>query len=191
MAPQFATVAAWLATSGSQARMGENEGTEMTICGLAVQWGNAPQWVAVLIAVGALVTAIVSISTQKKIARKRAATDFFLKTEMDRETLESNKKYTDAVEKLKMIVTDSGEMQNSFANSNEYWAIRDYLNLHELMSVGLLNGVFDNTVCYDFWSGELVQAYEDTLPLIKYVQKQKNGENAYSELTKIAKRWQD
>jgi len=171
--------------------MGENEGTEMTICGLAVQWGNAPQWVAVLIAVGALVTAIVSISTQKKIARKRAATDFFLKTEMDRETLESNKKYTDAVEKLKMIVTDSGEMQNSFANSNEYWAIRDYLNLHELMSVGLLNGVFDNTVCYDFWSGELVQAYEDTLPLIKYVQKQKNGENAYSELTKIAKRWQD
>ena len=163
----------------------------MTICGLAVQWGNAPQWVAVLIAVGALVTAIVSINTQKKIARKRAATDFFLKTEMDRETLESHKNFTEAVDELKMIVTSSGEMQSVFANTKEYWAIRDYLNLHELMAVGLLKGVFDNDVCFDFWSGELVQAYEDTLPLINYVQKQKNGQNAYSELAKIAKRWQE
>jgi hypothetical protein len=163
----------------------------MTICGLAVQWGNAPQWVAVLIAVGALLTAIVSISTQKKIARKRAATDFFLKTEMDRETLDSHKRFTEAVDGLKMIVTDKGEMQSVFANTKEYWAIRDYLNLHELMAVGLLNGVFDNDVCFDFWSGELVRAYEDTLPLIKYVQKQKHGENMYAELTKIAKRWRD
>src|SRR6266566_3558635 len=161
----------------------------MTICGLAVQWGNAPQWVAVLIAVGALVTAIVSINTQKKIARKRAATDFFLKTEMDRETLESHKRFTEAIDSLKMIVTDKGEMQNSFANSEGYWAIRDYLNLHELMAVGLLNGIFDDDVCFDFWSGELVRAYEDSLPLLKYVQKQKHGENMYAELTKIAKRW--
>jgi hypothetical protein len=162
----------------------------MTIFGYAVDFGSAPQWATVLIAAGALVTAIVSIGTQKKIARKRAATDFFLKTEMDRETLESHKRFTEAIDGLKMIVTDKGEMQSSFANTKSYWAIRDHLNLHELMAVGLLNGIFDDDVCFDFWSGELVRAYEDTLPLIKYVQNQKHGENMYAELTKIAKRWQ-
>jgi len=93
------------------------------------------------------------------------------------------------IERLRLVVTDKGEMQNSFANSDKYWEIRDYLNLHELVAVGLLNGVFDEDVCFDFWSGELVLAYEDALPLIKYVQKQKRGENMYSELAKIAKRW--
>jgi hypothetical protein len=44
-------------------------------------------------------------------------------------------------------------MQNSFANTGDYWAIRNYLNLHELLSVGVLKKVFDKEVCYDFWSG--------------------------------------
>jgi hypothetical protein len=128
------------ATSGGQARIGEKRGRGMTIFGHVVDLGSAPQWVTVLIAAGALATAIISISTQKKIARKRAATDFFLKTEMDRETLESHKRYTEAIDSLKMIVTDKGEMQSSFANGKGYWAIRDYLNLHELMAVGWQSG---------------------------------------------------
>jgi hypothetical protein len=155
----------------------------------APDWGTVPQWCTVIIALGALITAIVSIRSQREIARKRAATDFFLKTEMDPATLHARKKYYDAVPKLKMIVTDKGEMHISFANSDEYWAIRDYLNLHELVSVGLLKGVFDEEVCFDFWSGELVLAYEEALPLIKYVQNQKHGKNMYAEMAKVAKRW--
>jgi hypothetical protein len=135
-----------------------------------IGWGTAPQWLTALIAGGALIAAAVSIKSQRDIARKRAATDFFIKTEMDRDTLESHARYTDAIAKLKMIVTASGEMQNSFAGSDEYWAIRDYLNLHELMAVGILKKVFDDEVCHDFWAGELHRAYQDAMPLIKYVQ---------------------
>jgi hypothetical protein len=161
----------------------------MTICGQAVDFGSVPQWVTVLIAAGALITAIISISAQKKTARKRAATDFFLKTEMDREILESHKRFTKAVDNLKMVVTSTGEVKSHFIHTSDYWSIRDYLNLHELMAVGILKGVFDDDVCFDFWSGELVRAYEDTLPLIEHVQEQKHGENMYAELTKVAKRW--
>lgn len=152
-------------------------------------WGTVPQWLTAFIAGGALIAAAVSIKSQREIARKRAATDFFLKTEMDREALDSHKRYTAAVDKLKAVVTASGEMQGSFASSDDYWAIRDYLNFHELMAVGLLNGVFDNDVCFDFWSGELRRAFENTLPLIKYVQSRPHSENTYVELTKVAKRW--
>jgi hypothetical protein len=152
-------------------------------------WGTVPQWGTVLIAVSALIVAMVSIRSQREIARKRAATDFFLKTEMDTATLQSHKDYLDAIDKLKMIVTDKGEMQNSFANTNEYWAIRNYLNLHELVAVGLLNGVFDEGVCYDFWSGELVLAYMNARPVIKYVQGLKYSKNVYAEMEKVAERW--
>jgi hypothetical protein len=161
----------------------------MTIGSQVIDVGSLPQWATFAIAVCALVTAIVSISTQKKIARKRAAIDYFLKTEMDGETKKSHEEFKKAIDPLKMIVTDKGEMQNSFANTEEYWAIRNYLNLHELLAVGVLKAVFDEEVCFDFWSGELVLAYEDTLPLIRYVQRQKHGENVYAELAKVAKRW--
>jgi hypothetical protein len=56
-------------------------------------WGTVPQWLTAGIAGGALIAAIISIRNQREIARKRAATDFFLKTEMDRDALESHKRY--------------------------------------------------------------------------------------------------
>jgi hypothetical protein len=154
-------------------------------------WGTVPQWLTAGIAAGALIAAVISIGSQREIARKRAATDFFIKTEMDRDTLESHKRYTDAIAKMKMVVTASGEMENSFAGSDEYWAIRDYLNLHELMAVGILKKVFDDRVCHDFWAGELHRAYEDAMPLINYVQSQPRSKGTYSELIKVAKDWED
>ncbi len=63
-----------------------------------------------------------------------------------------------------------GKMDPKFADTPSYFNIRDYLNLHELMSVGLEKDVFDDDVCFFFWSGELKRAYESTRPLIEYVQ---------------------
>src|SRR6201999_4321920 len=103
-----------------------------------IDWGTVPQWLTALIAGGALIAASVSIGSQREIARKRAATDFFLKTEMDHETLESHKRYTKALAKLASSLNSNGEMPNSFEGTDDYWAIRDYLNLHELMAVGIL-----------------------------------------------------
>jgi hypothetical protein len=67
-------------------------------------WETVPQWLIALIAGGALFAAVVSIGSQREIARKRAAMDFFAKTEMDRDTLTSHKKFTDAVGKLEQEI---------------------------------------------------------------------------------------
>ncbi len=121
----------------------------------------------------------------------RAATDFFLKTEMDHENLESHKSYTSALAKLASVVGTNGEMPSSFAGSDEYWAIRDYLNLHELMAVGILKNVFDDHVCHDFWAGELQRAYQGAMPLINYVQSQPGQKGTYTEMIKVARDWED
>jgi hypothetical protein len=157
----------------------------------AAGWGTVPQWLTAFIAGGALIAAAVSIKSQREIARKRAATDFFLKTEMDHETLESHKRYTAALEKLAAGVGSDGQMQSSFVGSDEYWAIRDYLNLHELMAVGILKNVFDDHVCHDFWAGEMRRAYHGAMPLIKYVQGQPGQSGTYTEMIKVAEDWED
>jgi Domain of unknown function (DUF4760) len=159
--------------------------------GKMIDWGTVPQWLTGFIAGGALIAAAVSITSQREIARKRAATDFFLKTEMDHETLESHKEYIAALEKLASAVEPNGLMQASFDKSDEYWEIRDYLNLHELMAVGIRRDVFDDRVCRDFWEGEMRRAYRDAMPLIKFVQAQPGQSGTYIEMVRVAEDWED
>jgi hypothetical protein len=151
-------------------------------------YGTAPQWVTAAVALGALYAAYQSIKNQQEIARKRAAMDFFIKTEMDRSTLEAHKSFTAAVGALQAHL-EKGRELSEFANTDSYWAIRDYLNLHELMGVGINQGVFDDNVCFDFWSGELEKAYNQTRPLIEYIQRLPDWKNSYIELEKVNNRW--
>jgi hypothetical protein len=153
-----------------------------------VDFGSVPQWITATVAVGALVAAIASINSQRKIARKRAATDFFVKTEMDREMLASHKKYLAAVDELKSFL-DDGKTFEDFAETDEYIDMRDYMSIHELVAVGILNEVFDDKVCHDFWSGELKRAYADTSSLLKYIQSLPDEKESYSEFVKLAKQW--
>jgi Domain of unknown function (DUF4760) len=174
--------AAWLFVGLPLLYLPSHEGGNMI-------WGTVPQWLTALIAGGALIAATVSISSQREIARKRAAMDFFAKTEMDRDTLTSHKKFTDAVAKLDTHVK-AGNPCSGFVSTLEYWDIRDYLNLHELMAVGVRNDVFDDQVCFNFWSRELGDAYRRTKPLIEHIQtKEADEQETYTELVRLAKLW--
>jgi Domain of unknown function (DUF4760) len=150
--------------------------------------GSVPQWLTAAIAVGALIAACVSIGSQREIARKRAAVDFFTKTEMDRETLQANEKFNKAVKSLKVFL-DEGKSLVKFVDTQEYWDIRGYLNLHELMAVGINKRVLDVDLCYDFWSGELLRAYADTKVLIEHIQAQAGDRFTYCEMIEVAERW--
>jgi hypothetical protein len=55
-----------------------------------MDWGTLPQWLTAGVAFAALVVALKSIQAQREIARKRAAIDFFAKTEMDKHTLDQH-----------------------------------------------------------------------------------------------------
>jgi hypothetical protein len=150
--------------------------------------GSSPQWVTALIAGGALWVGYQSIQSQREVARKRAAMDFFTKTEMDKDTLAAHQKFTAAVEAMRSLPRDA---LDQFIQTDHYWDIRSYLNLHELMAVGIKRDVFDDNVCYDFWSGELERAYADTHILIEYIQIRLGERDTYIELVKVAKRWME
>ena len=94
----------------------------------------APLVTASVAALAPLV-AVVSISVQKGIARKRAAIDFFLKTEMDNEVFNDYAKSRSVFVALK-----PGKPMEVFCSSDDYSLVSKYLNLHELMAVGNSQG---------------------------------------------------
>lgn len=136
------------------------------------------------IALCALLAAGISISTQKAVARKRAAIDMFLKTEMDKEMLAAYAGYTAALRKLKEAIS----MEN-FSGTPEYQSIRTYLDVNELMSIGINQKVFDQRVCYGFWCTILTTACRDAAKVIDHARNQPNGEQTYDHLLLVNARW--
>jgi len=159
-------------------------GTKMDIL------GSIPQWLTAFIAIGALIVALRSIESQREIARKRAAIDFFTRTETDKHTLDQYKEFKKACDKLKEHLENKHPLEE-FSKTDSYFQIRDYLNVHELMGVGINREVFDDFVCEDFWSGELYRACRDTEPLIEWIQRQPGEAETYIELLKVNKRWRE
>jgi hypothetical protein len=74
-----------------------------------------------LIASGALVTAIVAICTQARVARRRAAIDLFLKTDLDQNMLDAHRDFEATVKKLKPHLAAGGTVKAfEEANVEEY-----------------------------------------------------------------------
>ncbi len=150
--------------------------------------GSIPQWITAIVATVALVAAFISIRSQREIARKRAAMDVFFKVEMDKETLDAHRRYTAATQALEAHLK-AGHSLEAFSGNEHYWNIRNYLNLHELMAVGIEKQVFDDLVCYFYWSGELFRAHAACKPLIDHIQRQLGERFTYVELMTVNDRW--
>lgn len=144
-----------------------------------------------LIALGALTTAIVAICTQTLVARRRAAIDFFLKTDLDHNMLEAHREFRVAVKELKLHLAD-GKTVKSFEESNEkvYLSILKYLNIHELVAVGIKNRVFDVDVCFNFWGDVLVQHADETAAVIDHeIESEGTPSAAFLELRQLSAAW--
>jgi len=143
------------------------------------------------IALCALITAIVAIRTQTRVARRRAAIDFFLKTDLDHNMLEAHRDYVAAVKKLKLHLA-AGETVKSFEEAHDpiYRSILKYLNIHELVAVGIKNRVFDDDVCYGFWADVLVQHANETKAVIDYeIESDGTPSAAFMELRNLSVEW--
>jgi hypothetical protein len=153
-----------------------------------------------LVASCALATAITAIWKQTQVARRRAAIDFFLKTDLDEKMLDAHRDFEAAVKKLKAHLA-AGETVKAFEDTNteEYRKILRYLNIHELIAVGIKNRVFDGDVCYNFWSDELVRHANDAKAVMDHeIESEGVPSAAFLQLrelsvewTKRAQRWRD
>ncbi|HZQ13668.1 MAG TPA: DUF4760 domain-containing protein [Pseudolabrys sp.] len=139
-----------------------------------------------IVAVVAAIIAFLAILTQRDIARRRAAIDFFLKTEMDQTLIDL---YND-FKKIAPTILSHPSMSD-FAKTAGYQKVRAFLNVCELISVGINQGAFSKRVSYAYWGDVLPNSYKATLPLIKYVRESGDDGSAatYVDLEKICKKW--
>lgn len=138
------------------------------------------------VALVALAVAWISVATQKATARRQAAIDFFLKTEMDQYLRTAYDNYRAALEPM----NKANSIAEFFrSNPSDYWKIRTYLDINELISVGINNKVFDQRVCHGFWSTVLTDICRDADKVIVHARKEPHGEHAYDQLIEVNARW--
>lgn len=109
---------------------------------------------------------------------------------MDSHLLSAHKKYRTGVEVLEAHLAD-GKTLEAFTETKEYDDIRDYLNVHELLAVGIHRNVLDDTVSFDFWHRELMRACTKTANLIAHIQTLPGNQKTYVDLVALCQRWED
>ena len=149
--------------------------------------GKVAPVITALIALAAATVAIISLLTQKEIARKRAAVDVFLKTEMDKEMVKAYRAYEDGLEKSKQY-QDIDHFQK--ADIEAYRAVRTYLDVNELICIGIERKAFDQRVCYGFWHGVLNRARTEGAAIIDHARAApEGGERTYEHILSVNERW--
>ena len=135
-----------------------------------------------------------SIQVTRSVARKRAAIDFFLKTDMDAGMVTAYKDFQDALAVWEKHVKDGKDIEEFMRDKQGVVTkasrdINSYLNVHELVAVGIKNEVFDPEVCYNFWSNALVRHTEKTKQLIDYEVASEGGAAAWLEPRTLSEKW--
>ena len=114
---------------------------------------------------------------------------------MDKTMVDAHTAFQKALKPMKDHAR-SGQSMESFCKgadgsyNADYLAITSYLNIHELVAMGIKRKVFDEEVCYNFWSDALVQHANDAYTLIEYERSIKGSEAAFLELRNLKVKWE-
>ena len=145
---------------------------------------NAPIG-TVVVALSALFVAMWSLLAQKGVARRRAAIDFFLKTEMDEKLLTAYDNYKSGVNALR----ESKDDFEAFCKTDNYRHVRNYLNVFELLAVGIENNTFDERICYVYWKGFVLDTMRETAKLIDHIRTRDNADLYFRSFRQLHYRW--
>jgi len=152
-------------------------------------WGNVPQWITAIVAISAVVVAAIGITVQRRLARRRAAIDFFLKTEADKQLVDAYDEFWAGIRHMgTMPIQDFCTSEKADVRKHHF-AVRKYLNVHELIAVGIKDGMFDDRVCYDFWSRILIRCVEAARPVLDKIRDRPGHEATYIELESLYQKW--
>jgi len=140
-----------------------------------------------LIALSAAIIALLAILAQMHIARRRAAIDFFLKTEVDRTAIDLYKTF-----KAKApLITSIPDPVLDVERRNAYEDIRAFLNICELIAVGVRKRAFSKGVSKAYWGDVIPSSYQTAKQLIDDIRRTpgEGSRYTYIDLEKVAKKW--
>jgi hypothetical protein len=75
------------------------------------------------------------------------------------------------------------------ATRKEYLFIRKYLNVHELVAVGIRRKVLDPKLCYFYWADTLMNNYADAKPVLDFLAKREKNKYTHADLHNLNARW--
>jgi hypothetical protein len=135
------------------------------------------------IALLAALIALGAIWAQVYMARRRASIDFFLKTETDKTVIDLYNKFKKHAPRV--------------SSSREPWLdeehddIRTFLNICELIAVGVNKRAFSESVSFHYWVDVIKKSYRTSEQLINNIRNnpEEGSPYTYIELEKLAKRW--
>jgi uncharacterized protein DUF4760 len=140
-----------------------------------------------VIALAAALVALSSMFVQRDTARRRAAIDFFLKTEMDDDIVKSYDRFLELTSDIPALISNP----NIEPNDPELRELRKWLNICELIAVGVNLGAFSEKVSLDYWGDVLPDTFRESELFIKFLRR--NPEfgtpHTYLELERLAERW--
>ena len=63
-----------------------------------------------------------------------------------------------------------------------YFSVRKYLNVHELIAVGIKRKILNYEICFDYWCDVLLRGVDEARPLIDHVRTRPGHDATYDEL---------
>jgi hypothetical protein len=122
----------------------------------------------------------------RDVARRRAAIDFFLKTEMDAEALELYERFR----RISVVTVRSIPAPRKY-ELDEYKDARRFLNICELIAVGVNHGAFSEHVSKAYWGDVLPRSYKKMAALIMDIRNSNDegGIETYIDLERLCDRW--
>ena len=133
----------------------------------------APLGTALIVLIAAII-ALGAMWVQMHIARRRASIDFFLKTEIDKTVIDLYDKFKANAPSI-AFVPDPSDLTRS-----DYDDIRDFLNICELIAVGVNNGAFSKSVSEAYWGDVISNAYQTAKQLISLLDDEEGLNAIYS-----------
>jgi hypothetical protein len=130
-----------------------------------------------------------SIHVTRTIARRRAAIDFFLKTEADKSIVDIFQRFDESLQTVNNDI-DAGRTLAEITRTSHYKDVHACLNIHELLAIGIANEVFDERVAYHYWSTALVGHKKKAEKLINFSREAPDDYSAYIGMLKLSEIWE-
>jgi hypothetical protein len=140
----------------------------------------------------ALVAASIALFSITVVARRRAAIDFFLKTETDEKLIDLYEAFKALKPDLMSIKTQQ-QYDEFKKRKKDCRDVRAFLNLLELIAVGINRKAFSNTISFDYWGDVLLGGSEASRVCVGFMRKDgpEGTSETFLDLEKVYGSWKD
>lgn len=142
-------------------------------------------WAILLSAILGAVTAIVAVAKHRITTQKQAAINFLLEIK-SASNKENESCFMELVNKDKLLSILDAKTQ---VEENVKLSVRDYLNMYELLGVGISRHVLDENVCKSIIGDTLIKRWKQALPLAKKIRDDSQDDEFFENFEKLADRW--